>query len=151
MIVLNFGTDTKGRALIDMYLAASAPRVTALELSGETPPRPVAVRAMIDTGATRTNVQKSVLEMLGLDPVGAELVHTASTAATPKEVGAYAVQLFLPAVSNGQIASDLRVLEAEDLSSLGVEVLLGLDVLEKCLLFYNGPAGQFTIAIDPEK
>jgi predicted aspartyl protease len=150
MIVLNLWADARGRALVDLYVAASAPRSAALESSGKTPPQPVAVRALIDTGATRTNVDRSVLKRLELDPVGPELVHTASTAASPREVDAYAVRLFLPGVLAGLIASDLRVLEAENLSGLGVEVLLGLDVLKKCLLFYNGSAGQLTLAIDPE-
>jgi hypothetical protein len=104
---------------------------------------------LIDTGASRTNVEKSVLNRLGLEPVGDEFVHTASTAGKPKQVGAYAVQLFFAGVPGGQLAADLRVVEAEGLVALGVEVLLGRDVLGGFLLFFNGPEGRFTIAFSP--
>jgi len=41
------------------------------------------------------------------------------------------------------------VVEAEDLRGLGVEVLLGQDVLGRFLLFFNGPEGRFTVAFPP--
>jgi len=91
MIVLTFDVDSEGRPLIELFVAVSVPRITVLEALGEAPPSPVAVRALVDTGASRTNVQRSVLDRLGLEAVGEELVHTASTAGEPKQVGAYAV------------------------------------------------------------
>jgi len=52
-------------------------------------------------------------------------------------------------VPGGRLAADLRVVEAEDLRGLGVEVLLGQDVLGRFLLFFNGPEGRFTVAFPP--
>ncbi|MBV8381127.1 MAG: aspartyl protease family protein [Planctomycetaceae bacterium] len=98
MIVLSFDADGRGRPVITLFLAAGAPRIAALETLGEAPPAPVEVRALVDTGASRTTVQKSVLDRLGLDPVGADSLYTASTGKTPKEVDAYAVQLFFAGV-----------------------------------------------------
>jgi hypothetical protein len=149
MIVLTLDADDKGRPVIERFLAASAPRTAALEALGMTPHAPIGVRALIDTGASCSNVQKSVLERLGLEPVGEELVHTASTEGTPKEVAAYAVQIFFAGVSGGQFDADLRVVAADDFSGLGVEMLLGRDVLGRCLIFFNGPEGRFTLAFSP--
>jgi hypothetical protein len=149
MIVLTFDVDPKGRPIIELFVAASVPRITALEALGAAPPSPVMVRALVDTGANRTNVQKSILDRLGLEAVGEELVHTASTAGEPKQVGACAVQLFFAGVPGGRLAADLRVLEAEDLGGLGVEMLLGRDILDWFLLFFNGPEGRFTLAFSP--
>jgi predicted aspartyl protease len=149
MIVLTLEADPRGRAIIEVFLTASVPRVAAMEALGERPPSPISVRALVDTGASRTNVQKSVLEQLGLEPIGEESVHTASTAGSPRAMSAYTSQLFLAGVPAGQIATDLRVVEAEDLSALGVEMLLGVDILNRCLLFFNGPEGRFTIAFSP--
>jgi hypothetical protein len=60
----------------------------------------------------------------------------------------YAVQLFVAGVPQGLIDADLRVAEAENLrAALGVEVLLGQDVLRRCLLIQNGPEGRFTLAL----
>jgi hypothetical protein len=39
--------------------------------------------------------------------------------------------------------------EAEDLAGLGVELLLGRDILKRLLLIINGPEDQFTIAFSP--
>ncbi len=33
------------------------------------------------------------------------------------------------------------------LASQGLLVLIGRDVLQNCNLFYNGPAGQFTLSL----
>lgn len=146
MIVLTLRADHKGRPVIELFVAASAPRTAAMEALGVTPRPPIGVRALIDTGASCSNVQRSVLERLGLEPVGEVLVQTASTAGTPKEVAAYAVQLFFAGVSGARFDADLRVVAADDLSALGVEMLLGRDVLGQCLLFFNGPEGRFTLA-----
>lgn len=149
MIVLTLDADARGRPVIDLFLAPSAPRIAAMEALGLTPTAAVGVRALIDTGASRSNVQRSVLDQLGLEPVGEELVFTASTGRTPKEVYAYTVQIFLAGVPGGRIDADLRVVEAEDFHGLGVEMLLGADVLGRCLLFLNGPEGRFTLAFSP--
>jgi hypothetical protein len=149
MIVRTWDADPRGRPVIEPFVAASVPRVAALEASGESPPSPVLVPALVDIGASRTNVQKSILDRLGLEPVAEEWVHTASTGGTPIEVRAYAVQLLLAGVPAGRLAADLRVVEAEDLRALGVELLLGRDVLDHCLQVFNGPERRFTVAFPP--
>jgi predicted aspartyl protease len=147
MITLTHDVDQKGRPVLTLYVAPSASRIAALHASGEEPPPPVEVRALVDTGATRTVIQRSVLASLGLDPVGVERVHTASTGSEPREVGAFMVQLFIAGLRGGTLAQDLRAVEAENLSGLAVEVLLGRDVIDRFLLFLNGPEGRFTLAI----
>jgi hypothetical protein len=151
MIVLSFDADARGRPVIEVYMTASVPRVAAAEALGESSPPPIAIRALVDTGASRTMVQHSALVRLELDPVGVEYVYTASTGATPKEALAFAVQLFLAGVPGGQFAPDLRVLEADDLSGLGVDMLLGREVLGLAVLFLNGPEGRFTLALAPSQ
>jgi hypothetical protein len=106
MIVMTLEADQKGRPIIELYLAASAPRTAALEELGVTPNPPIGVRALIDGGASCSNVQRSVLDQLGLEPVGEELIQTASTGGTPKQVSAYAVQLFFPGVPGARFDAD---------------------------------------------
>jgi gag-polyprotein putative aspartyl protease len=147
MIILTAEVDAKGRPVLTLFVAASAPRASAPAAEGA-PARPVEARALIDTGASRTVVERSVLRQLDLDPIDEELVHTASSGATPRAAGVYTVQLFVAGAPQGLIDADLRVVEAEDLRvALGVEVLLGQDVLRRCLLIQNGPDGQFTLAL----
>ena len=146
MIVLTFDMDPGGRPILELFATASPHRIAALHAAGETTPRPEAVRALVDTGASRSNLDRSIVARLDLDSVGEATVHTASTGSTPKVVREYNVQLFLPGLAEGLIAEDLRVLEAEDLSGLGVEMLLGRDVIDQCLLIYSGQEGRFTFA-----
>jgi predicted aspartyl protease len=147
MIVLTADVDAKGRPVLTLFVAASVPRAAVLAAEGASAP-PVEARALIDTGASRTVVERSVLDQLGLDPVDEELIYTASSGATPHVAGVYAVQLFVAGVPQGLIDADLRVAEAENLrAALGVEVLLGQDVLRRCLLIQNGPEGRFTLAL----
>jgi hypothetical protein len=40
----------------------------------------------------------------------------------------------------------IPVVEAELMTTQGFAVLIGRDILETCLVFYNGPARQFTLA-----
>ena len=65
MIVLTLEADQRGRPVIDLFVAASAPRTAAAEALGITPHPPIEVRALIDTGASCSNVQVSVLDRLG--------------------------------------------------------------------------------------
>jgi hypothetical protein len=106
---------------------------------------------LIDTGAGRTFVQASVLAQLDLDALGAGFIHfhTPDTEGAPKQARLFAVQLFFAGVPGGLLTPDLEVAEVKDLSGLGVDMLLGRDVLDRCLLFYTGPERRFTLAFGP--
>ena len=149
MIVLSLDLDWKGRPVVDLFATPRASRSAALEAAGETSPRPVDIRALVDTGASRSLVQTSILERLELDSLGTELVNTPTTGSSPKVAHVYAIQLFFAGVPGGLLTPDLQVVEAEDLSGFGVSMLLGRDVLSRCLLIFNGHEGRFTIAFEP--
>ncbi len=53
MIVVTLDVDTRGRPIIELFVAASAPRLAALAVFGETPPSPIPVRALLDTDTSR--------------------------------------------------------------------------------------------------
>jgi hypothetical protein len=145
MIVLSFDLDASGRPVVELYASVSRPMATAMESAGEMPPRPVVIRALVDTGASRSLVQSSIPRSLELDPVGIDYLNTASTGGTPIACPVYSINLFFAGVPNGTLDSDLRVVEIEDLSGLGVDMLLGRDVLDRCLLVYTGPESRFTL------
>ena len=79
----------------------------------------------MDTGATRSIVQRANLEGLDLDQLGSEWLTTVSSGTTPLEARVFAVELFFAGVTGGVLATNLRVLEVEDLSGFGVDMLLG--------------------------
>jgi hypothetical protein len=146
VIVLSFDLDRMGRPVVALFAAPTAARIAALEAVGELSPRPVEIRALVDTGASRSFVQASVLEQLELDSLGTDLIHTPTTGPSPKLARVYALQLFFPGVTGGQLAADSQVVELEDLSGFGVDMLLGRDVIGRCLLVFSGPENRVTMA-----
>lgn len=118
---------------------------------GQTVPAPVRLLAMVDTGASRTVVEEGRLSGLGTSPVGETAVHTVSTAGSPQTRTLYAVEVALARDVTGTLATNLYVAAVEDLSGLGVQALLGRDVLARLRLEYNGPAREFLLELPDDK
>jgi hypothetical protein len=129
--------------MLDLYVG-----VSAAEAELRPPCLPVPVRALVDIGASKTNIVRWVFERLGISPVGDVTIHTASTGVTPLRADLYAVEISLGGEQTGLLATDLQVVAAEDLSGSGVEALLGRDILERGLLVYDGPGRRFALAMD---
>ena len=58
----------------------------------------------------------------------------------------YRVRLFFAGVPAVELASSARVIAVETLSRFGVRMLVGRDLLSRCVLLYNGPHGLCTFA-----
>ena len=149
MKVITSFIDSKGRPVVTLYVSPSEPQIEARQAIGERSPPPVGIVAMVDTGASRSFVQRSVIEQLGVEPVGEDLVYTASSGPEPELLGVYAVQMFFPGMTGGVLDPDLRVIGSDGMVGLGVQALIGRDLLGRCLLFWNGPESQFTLAFSP--
>jgi hypothetical protein len=146
MIALSFERDWAGRPVIDLVATPSAPQIEAMGMAGEPSADSIPISALVDTGAGRSIMQRADLAKFDLIQLGTEWLNTASSGETPLEVRVFAVQLLLTGVAGVTLAADLPVLEVEDLSGLGVDMLLGRDVLDRCLLFYSGQERRFTLA-----
>lgn len=87
MIVLSFDLDQRGRPVVVLYATPSASRIAALEAVGELSPSPIEIRAMVDTEASWTFIQASVLAQLDLNPLGVGLIqfHTPDSDGTPNQ------------------------------------------------------------------
>jgi len=77
---------------------------------------------------------------LGLPVIDVGSMQSASHERHPCNV--YPIQIVSPALT----INVARSLGAA-LASQGLIVLIGRDVLQNCNLFYNGPAGQFTLSL----
>lgn len=149
MPILNLDVDVVGRLVVDLYVGMTAAEAEALGDEYQSRPAVRQVRALVDTGAGRTVVARAVLEQLGLMPVGDVTLHTATTEGTPVIATVYAVELSLAGETLGPVAAEQEVVGAEDLSGLGVDALLGRDILSRGLLVYNGLRRQFTLVVEP--
>jgi len=131
-----------------LQVQVEVPQAPAAYLSGQGQPipGPQSGWALIDTGATRTCVDKDVLTKLGVKPTGT--VKT-GTAAGQVEQLLYPAKLNFPVAGfqiefGSVIAVDLR---GQTIAGANVVVLVGRDVLARCLLVYNGSAGMFSLAM----
>lgn len=102
--------------------------------------------AQIDTGATTTGITSRVVRDLSLVDYGIAEVGTASGLQLTRR---RAIALFLLGGSEDEkrLLDDLSVLEFADLGD-GVDVLIGMDVLEHCVLHYNGKRRCFQLAFN---
>src|SRR6266702_2828657 len=90
--------------LLDAVVRISHDRHLALTAAGLVVPNPVPIRALVDTGASATCVDPSVLTALSLSPTGNTSMITPSTGATPISVDQYDVSLSVPPGLVGQNA-----------------------------------------------
>ena len=115
--------------------------------AGRPVPRPFLANAVLDTGALVTCVSAAVVTALGLTQTGRG---ESQTAGGLVPVRTFRVSVGLPPVfglpDNYVLDDDLLVGELPvDLP--GVDCLLGMDVLRKCRLTLDGPAGTFALEV----
>ncbi|MGH7559110.1 MAG: aspartyl protease family protein [Gemmatimonadota bacterium] len=135
--------------ILTAYVGVSQQRAEALQAAGEAIPNAVRVQALVDTGASCTCVDYSILSALDLSPTGSVPVHSPTTGATPETKDQYDASLLIPgahATHVPLILQTIPVVAAELVAVQGFEVLIGRDILQDCVLVYNGTNGWFTLA-----
>lgn len=140
---------TQQGALLNAFIGVSQSREAALKQEGKPVPNAIQVRALLDTGASITVIDPSVLHQLSLTPTGSTSVNTPSTGSQPMVADQYDVSLIVPAAAVYQpplYVNTLPVICAEILASQGFHTLIGRDVLAQCILSYNGSTGLFTLS-----
>ncbi len=130
-------------------ISVSVARKDALAAANQPIPSAVRITALIDTGASGTCVDPSVLKQLAVVPTGQAMVSTPSTGSQPHIADQFDVSIMIPGpTASDQVFSlpNLPVISAELLQQQGFHALIGRDILSMCLFEYNGPARQFTLA-----
>jgi len=125
--------------LVDMRVWIGTPVEEALKKAGLKVPEPVAVKGMIDTGATGSVIQPAIAQQLGLQPVGVVSISTPSSENVP--CPQFVVRLIFP---NNVIAECLAI-EAP-LRGQHIQCLIGRDVLAHGVFVYTGYINQFTLS-----
>lgn len=113
---------------------------SALTARGIPLPGPKSGLALIDTGASNTCVDDQIARELGLPVIDVASMQSASHEKHPCNI--YPIQIITPIIT----LNAPRAMGAA-LSSQGLIVLIGRDVLQHCTLYYNGPVGQFTLSL----
>jgi Aspartyl protease len=136
-------------ASMNALIGVSEGRGKALTDLGQPIPNLVKVTALLDTGASATCIDPSVLQVLGLTPTGQVMIRTPSTGNNPVSFDQYDVSMLVPPASANQVPlyiGTLPVVCTELLVSQGFHVLVGRDILAHCLFIYNGSTNLFTLS-----
>lgn len=104
-------------------------------------PNPITGPALIDTGAASTCVDEEILKNLGLPIVGEQPIATPSG---PSKAYLYPVKLEFPGSPIPPLEFN-RVIGA-NLKDQKIAILIGRDILQHCILIYNGPGGHFSLS-----
>ena len=136
-----------GGPLLTVFVGVSGPRAQALTAASQPVPPPSLGTFLVDTGASATCVDPELIRNLGLQPTGRAAISTPSTAGSPHYCDQYDVSLFIPRgnVPGGHFVGALPVITTH-LRPQGLDGLLGRDVLNNCVLIYNGSASILTLA-----
>lgn len=130
-----------GVPLIDLLLV---PPTSGSGTSASSTGGPVAVPAVIDTGAKFTCADEAALRSLGIGPSTVTTIRTASSGRGPQAVPVFEVSLILPVQPPAVLSGRVGVV-AVDLSWSRYRCLLGRDVLVGCRFEYDGPGSRFTL------
>jgi len=133
--------------VLTAVVAVSQERNAALVAAGKPVPKPVPITALVDTGASATCVDPSVLAALSLTPTGIVSLSTPSTGETPHQAEQFDAALIIPAPQGSALVfRTIPVVASELLAAQGFHALIGRDILDQCIFFYNGSLKLFTLA-----
>jgi len=124
--------------IVDVSFSIPNELDSKLKIEDKKIPNPILVKAMIDTGSSHCVIQENIPKQLGLSPVGATGIRTATGRS---ECYLYFLRMSIPKhnfVYEG-------VFTAVTLEAQQSACLIGRDLLSKCTFIYNGPKNEFTL------
>lgn len=102
---------------------------------------------LVDTGASATCVDSKLIAALAIAPRGRVPIHTPSTNGTAVQCNQYDVAVYVPANQGvaGLFVDALPVIES-DFSGQGIKGLIGRDIIDRCVMIYNGSLRTLTLS-----
>jgi hypothetical protein len=138
-------------ALVDIQVGLCAADVQALRLAGSPVPVPLAARALIDTGANVSCVDPRLTAphvTAGVRPTRFVLANVPALGGLGMAALYVATLAIVHPSGNARADFVLRDHEVVErpLANLGYEALIGRDVLNQLVHFWNGPGQRLTLA-----
>lgn len=139
--------DANGPVL-NVLITVSEARAAALQAKGAAIPQGVHAKGLVDTGASNSCIDSSVIRALGVPQTGETTVLTPSTKDGPVPASLYDVglQIYSDTTQPPLHVRNLPVMESHLFEYQGIHALIGRDVLAKCILHFNGTVGIYTLA-----
>lgn len=133
--------------IVRIVVSVSSARREALGAAGFKEPEPTIDHGLIDTGASCTCIDPSIVKALGLTPTGTCPIYSASSDTTPDYCNQYDVGLaILMDNSEVHIVSVTIPVVERPLQGHGFIALIGRDVLSHGLMLYNGQMSTLTLS-----
>jgi len=127
--------------IIEIHFSISQELEKKYKEEGKPVPKPIATRALIDTGASACVVKKEIPQALGLEPIGVIKISTPSH----KDIECY--QYFMRMVIPVQGIAYQGPFIAAALEEQNINSLIGRDILANGILIYIGYMNQFTFSL----
>jgi predicted aspartyl protease len=132
--------------VVDAIVAVSQAKRVALTAANQAIPAHQVIRALVDTGASCTCIDPTVLNALGLVATGSAVVNTPTTGTQPQIVSTFDISLTIPLTNFAPfVLETLEVVESQLLAAQGFHALIGRDALRHCHFVYNGRTQIFTL------
>jgi hypothetical protein len=131
--------------ITDFRVGLSPAEAKALRVDGKSIPDAVLCRGLIDTGSDCTCVAVEIIKTLGVTPTGITDAYVAGNP-VPQKVQTYALGIHIVHPTGTFTLPGLISAPGFDMSQMGIEALIGRDVLKNCFFFYNGAANRFAMA-----
>lgn len=127
--------------ILEIQIGMPRDLINVLKETGQPVPNPIKAIALIDTGATSSVVNPTIIQGLKVAPIGRVRINTPSDANV--ECDMYKLALILP---DGVAIESSDVIEAP-LVGQPIQCLLGRDILRHGVLIYNGYMQQITYSV----
>lgn len=139
--------NSQAGPILNILIGPSIQLQQVLAAAGAPVPAPINGVFLVDTGASLTVVDASIIAPLRLNPTGTVMCHTPSTAGIAVPMYQYDLMIFMPgAVHNQGWLIDSIPVTASSFAGQAIDGLIGRDIIDRGLLVYNGHAGHFTLA-----
>jgi hypothetical protein len=132
---------------INVKIMQSNQRVHSLKQAGLPFSSPQVVLGLIDTGASISAVDETVIASLGLAPRSPISIHTPSTGPAYEKRTTHEALVILGETVGKPLSKTILILGCE-LASQGFFALIGRDLLQHCRFVYDGPRNSFTLEYD---
>jgi hypothetical protein len=134
--------------VVNAGVFVSEGRRQALLAANEQVPEMQVIRALIDTGASFTSIDPSVLAVLNLTPTGTIDIVTPSTGQGTHTADTYDVDFKVGAGPDDipLSISNLRIASCDLFLKQGIHALIGRDILKRCIFIYNGSESMFSLS-----
>jgi predicted aspartyl protease len=132
--------------VLQVEISVEATLAEYLTAHNQPVPQPIGGWALIDTGATRTAIDQSVVKHLNLSPIDQVVL---STAHGQREAGVYACRMKLVSTALPEITASRATevdLAGQSVADKTIIALIGRDLLSNCVFVYNGTNGHFSIS-----